>query len=342
MANVLATWICIDNPENASYFPSSKGSSADVSTQLIYWRCVAVFMYTARKFNPALRLAFFSNVTEYPTIDNVNFKKLFEKFNIEFYTTPFEFKTPKGYYGSWGNQFYEFSILKFISDYPAFQNDDAFILLDSDCLITKDLNDIFSDVVKNECITYSIDYYGTTYEINGNSRSDMKSIFEKLQGFEMDSIPVYHAGEFLGATIGSIKKIMNIFYPTWKLLLNYHSNNLPRLHEEAHVLSYLYYRCGFKGRQANAYIKRLWTDPSSFRNVKKGDENYMIWHLPPEKRFGFDKMFNFLKKNDFNLHAYTLQQLCAYMQRTFQVPYISYKKYFYYLIKKTVKKLVKK
>lgn len=340
MSNILASWICIDGPENASHFPSSKGSSADVSIQLIYWRCVAVFMYTARKFNPTLRIVLFSNVTEYPTIDNVNYKLLFKKLNIEFYTTPFEYQTPKGYYGSWSNQFYEFSILKFISDHPAFKNEDAFILLDSDCLITKDLNDIFSDVVKNECITYSFDAYGTSYKINGNSRIDMKSIFENLQSFEMDTIPVYHAGEFLGATIASIKKIMNVFYPTWQQLLNYHRNNLPRLHEEAHVLSYLYYRCGYKGGQANKYIKRLWTDPSSYRNVKKGDESLTIWHLPSEKRFGFNKMFSFLKKSDFNVHAFTEMQLYKYMQQTFQVPNVSYNKYFYYFIKKTLKKLV--
>jgi hypothetical protein len=342
MANVLATWICIDNPKNASYFPSSKGSSADVSIQLIYWRCVAVSMYTARKFNPELRLAFFSNVTEYPIIDNIDYKKLFEELNIEFYTTPFEFQTPKGYYGGWSNQFYEFSILKFISDHPAFSSEDAFILLDSDCIITKDLKSIFSDVVSYECITYTIDWYGTRYKINGNSRTDMKSIFSRLQNSEMDSIPVYHAGEFLGATIASIKKIMTLFYPTWQSLLNFNSNNLPRLHEEAHVLSYLYYRCGYQGGQANAYIKRLWTDPSSYRNVKKGDENYTIWHLPSEKRFGFNKMFNFLKKNDFNLDVYSSEQMGKYMQETFQIPYISYKKYFYHWVKKSVKKLVSK
>lgn len=337
MANILATWICIDDPENASYFPSSKGSSADVSVQLIYWRCVAVFMYTARKFNPAVRLACFSNVTEYPIIDNVDYRELFEKLGVEFYTTPFEYQTPAGYYGSWSNQFYEFSILKFISDHPAFSNEDAFILLDSDCVITKDARDIFSDVIKNECITYSIDWYGTNYKINGNSRTDMKSIFEKLQGFEMDYSPDYHAGEFLGATIASVKKIMDIFYPTWQLLLNYHNNNLPRLHEEAHVLSYLYHRCGYEGGQANTYIKRLWTDPSSYRNVENGDENYMIWHLPGEKRFGFDKMFRFLKKNNFDLQAFTVPQASKYMRQTFQIPSISYNKQFIYFIKKTVK-----
>ncbi len=342
MSNILATWICIDDPENASYFPSSKGSSADVSVQLIYWRCVAVFMYTARKFNPELRLVFFSNITEYPTIDNVNYKLLFEKLNIEFYTTPFGFQTPVGYYGSWSNQFYEFSILKFICEHPAFSNEDAFTLLDSDCLITKDLNTLFSTIIKNECITYLIDWYSASYKINGLSRIDMKPIFERLQNFKMDAIPVYHAGEFLGATIASIKKLMNIFYPTFQSLLNYYSNNQPRLHEEAHVLSYLYHRCGYEGGQANSYIKRLWTDPSSYRNVKSGDENYMIWHLPSEKRFGFEKMFYFLKKSDFDLNIYTAQQLHKYMQYTFRVPYISYSKYFYYYIKKTLKKLVNK
>ncbi len=342
MSNILATWVCIDDSKNASYFPSSKGNSADVSIQSIYWRCVAVFMFTARKFNPDLRLVFFSNVAELPAISNVDYDSLFKKLNIEFYTTPFEFQTPKGYYGSWSNQFYEFSILKFISDHRAFSDQDAFILADSDCLITKNLDKIFTEVAKNDCITYSIDSYEPSYKINGNSRIDMKSIFESLQSFEMDFVPSYHAGEFLGATIASIKKIMTVFYPTWQSLLIYHSNNMPRLHEEAHVLSYLYYRCGYEGGQANAYVKRLWTDPSSYRNVKKGDENFMIWHLPAEKRVGFKKMFNHLKDCDFNVNAYTSQELCKYMQHTFQVPSVAYTKYFYYLIKKTAKVLLNK
>jgi len=342
MSNILASWICIDNAENASHFPSSKGSSADVSVQSIYWRCVAVFMFTARKFNPALRLVLFSNVSECPIIDDVDYNQLFKTLNVEFHTTPFEYQTPKGYYGSWSNQFYEFSILKFVSAHPGFNDDDPFILVDSDCLITKNLDNIFSDVAKNECITYSFDAYGPSYKINGNSRTDMKSIFESLQGFEMDFIPAYHAGEFLGATVASIKKIMNIFYPTWEQLLDYHKKNLPRLHEEAHVLSYLYYRCGYKGGQGNKYVKRLWTDPSSYRNVKKGDENLSIWHLPSEKRFGFNKMFNFLKKTHFDVKAFTEPQLYKYMQQTFQVPNIAFNKSFYYFIKKNVKKLVNK
>lgn len=342
MANILATWICIDNSENASYFPSSKGSSADVSIQSIYWRCVAVSMYTARKFNPDLRLVVFSNISEFPVIDNVNYEQLFKKLNIEFYTTPFGFQTPKGYYGNWSNQFYEFSILKFISDHSAFSDEDAFILIDSDCVITKNLNDIFLQVFKNECITYAMDAYNATYQINGNSRTDMKAIFENLQGFKMNFVPSYHAGEFLGATIAAVKKIMNVFYPTWQSLLNYHKKNLPRLHEEAHVLSYLYHSCGYKGGQANAYIKRLWTDPTSFRNVRNGDENFTIWHLPVEKRFGFKKMFGFLKKIDFNVNNYTTEQLRSYMQNTFQVPSISYTKYLYFSLKNIFKKLVKK
>lgn len=342
MSNILATWMCVDAPENATYFPSSKGSSKDVSVQAIYWRCAAVCMYTARKFNPDLRLVFFSNVTKLPTIDNIKYELLFEKLKIEFYTTPFEYQTPKGYYGSWSNQFYEFSILKFISDHPHFSDEDSFILIDSDCVITKDLKAIFSEVSDYDCITYSLDGYNPSYKINGNSRIDMKAIYESLQGSPIDSVPTYHAGEFLGATIESIKKLMNIFYPTWQLLLNYHSRNLPRLHEEAHVLSYLYHRGGYTGGQANAYIKRLWTDPSGYRNIKKADENYTIWHLPAEKRFGFKKMFKFLKNNDFNINVYTQQQLLNYMQHTFKIPHVSYKSQFYYFIKKTLKKLVNK
>ena len=97
-----------------------------------------------------------------------------------------------------------------------------------------------------------------------------------------------------------------------------------------------------KAARANAYIKRLWTDPSSYRNVEKGDQNYMIWHLPGEKRFGFAKMFDFLKKSNFSLEALSAEQLYKYMQGTFQIPCISYNKYLIHFVKKTVKKLIDK
>jgi hypothetical protein len=341
MANVFATWICIDNEDNASYFPSSKGSSNDVEVQNIYWRCLATCFYTARKFNPDLKLIAFSNQDKLPVIDGVNFELLFKYLNIEFHTTPFEYQTPIGYYNNWRNQFYEFSILKFILDKHIFKEDDVFILLDSDCIITGDLTNLYKNVLDFGCITYKIDYK-PDFIINGLTRTEMKSIFEKLDEKIIDHIPIYHAGEFFAATVKTIQKIMDLFYPTWVSLLKLHQENKPHLHEEAHVLSYLFYKIGCEGGKANEYIKRIWTDPTTYRNVIPGDENYKIWHLPAEKRYGFKKLFKLLKKNRFDLNAFPTEELVKKLKIIFQVPSIPYNNKIYYFIKGLAKVLLKK
>lgn len=336
MSNILATWICIDNADNASYFPSSKGSSNDAKIQEIYWRCLAACMYTARKFNPTLRLVVFSNSNKLPKINDVDFVDLFKKLEIEFYTTPFEYQTPMGYYNNWRNQFYEFSIFKYISSNQLFKDEDAFVLLDSDCIITGELSPLFKLVVEKKCISYIIDYRHD-YKINGLTRVEMKSIFEKIQESNMENIPDYHAGEIYAATIETTKKLMSTFYPTWDVLINFHQADLPRLHEEAHVLSYLFFKIGCKGGEANKYIKRMWTDPTSYRNIQNGDEKYLIWHLPAEKRFGFKIYFLFLKKINFNLNLHDPEQSQVMFQKIFQVPAISFTNRIYYIIKKLVK-----
>ncbi len=339
MANIFATWICIDTPEHASYFPSSKGNSQDYKTQNIYWRCLIVCFYTVRKYNPGLRLALFSNVKEYPTIDNISIKDTLDTLNVECYNTPFGYQTPENYYNNWRNQFYEFSIFKYLLEHTDFENTDSFVLVDSDCIVTGNLDRVYQLIEQNECITY-IYKSNPSYKINGNSRLDMKDIFENLQGYKMDYIPYYHAGEFFGATIESVRKLMNVFYPTWDSLLHFFNNNQPHLHEEAHVLSYLYYTCGYKGGEANHFIKRLWTDPASFRNVEKGDENFLIWHLPAEKRFGFKKMFLFLEERNFDLKENF--NLVQYMKKNFQVPVISNRNIIFYLAKRALKKFLPK
>jgi lipopolysaccharide biosynthesis glycosyltransferase len=341
LTKIFATWICIDDVSNASYFPSSKGNSNDWRIQEIYWKCLATCLYSARKFNPNLRLAVFCNNEMLPTVNGVSYKKLFDYLNIEFYITPFEFQTPEGYFKSWRNQFYEFSIFKYIASSNCFDDNDTIVLVDSDCIVTGELSEIYNQISINECITYTINYE-PGFVINGITRNDMKNIFESLDDIKLDSVPDYHAGEFFAATIRYVKKIMDIFYPTWQMLLELHKKNLPRLNEEAHVLSYLYYKTGRKGGEANMYIKRMWTDPTTYRNIDTGDQHFKIWHLPAEKRYGFKTFFKFLKKQSFDLNAFTNEQLIKKFERTFQIPQLNVSRKIFFIVKNIAKKIMKK
>jgi hypothetical protein len=327
--NVLAVWICIDSPENATYFPSSKGMSSDKSIQAIYYKCAAVCLHSARLYNPDLKLVFFSNKNELPVVDGVDFEILFKALKVQFYCTPFEYVTPPDYSPMWRNQFYEFSILKFISNCSDFSDDDNIALIDCDCVITKKLDELFADIDLHQSIAYELDY-NETVNINGNSRTDMKFIFSELSGKDLHQVPLYYAGEFFGATVSCVKEYFRLFQELWPKLLWLNEQGKPRLQEEAHVLSYLYFITQNENDIANKYIKRLWTHSSSYRNIMPNDENLHIWHLPKHKVAGFPKLFKFLKSKEFSFAAISKESYHAMIKKLFTVPDLTLRNRLYF------------
>ena len=321
MDNIIATWVCVDTHKNGTHFPSAGGNSADTNVQAIYWRCVCCFYTIAHLTNPLARLILFSNSLDLPVVDGTDVRTLLQKLNVTVYVTPFEYITPEGYYKQWRNQFYEFSILKYISNHKDFEDTNRFLLLDSDCIITRDLSNLFDEITQSDCITYIIDY-DKNHIINGNSRVDMQSAFAELSKQTVKEIPNYHAGEIFAATVQVIKTLIEDFYTVWEKLLVLHEAGLPKLNEEAHVLSYLFYKNGFKGGEANKYIKRLWTDPTTFRNITSDDCLLHIWHLPAEKRHGFKSLFGWLQKKEFDLTNMDFLRIETRLKNTFMIPQI--------------------
>lgn len=337
--NILSSWICIDNDSNYSFFPSAGGKSTDKKIQNNYWKCLLVCLFSARIYNPSLRLVVFSNINILPIVDNVDFNLIFKKLDIEFYSTPFEFQTPNGYYGEWRNQFYEFSILKFIVSSSIFCEEDLFIMIDSDCVINNNLDDLYFDIDKYGSVNYEIDYEFNK-KINGLSRLDLKDIYQKLNQTKLDFLPDYYGGEFFSAKVSEINKIMSSFLDLWPKLLMFHEQNLPVLNEEAHVLSYLYLKLGFNNNIANKYIKRLWTDPTTYRNIDKEDFNLPLWHLPAEKRFGFKYMFHFLSKYRFDTSIISPQKFAAKSKVLFSVSEIPLTRKIHFSLKYFIKKYI--
>jgi len=337
--NILATWICIDTDETASLFPSAGGRSSNPGVQIIYWRCVLCFFAIARKFNPGVRLVLFSNRRDLPTLGETSVKKVLEHLKVDVYSVPFEFVTPTGYYESWRNQFFEFSILKFIGSHPDFRTDDNFILVDSDCAVTQSLDVVFRDIPVHQCITYIVDY-SEDHNINGLTRREMKRVFGRYLGNNLAVIPDYHGGEFYASTVSVAAKLAQDFQELWPLLLEDCARQVPKLNEEAHVLSYLFLKNGFNGGQANVYIKRMWTDPATFRNVTAADLTLSIWHLPAEKKNGFRKLFHWLKEKDFLLADVPESQLRKKLSHIFMVPSVPAHRRPFFIAKKIMKKIL--
>lgn len=288
MKNYISTWIYLDSKEEKSHFPQIGGDSSEEEFQKIYWRCILVFYETSIRNNKDNQHILFTNTNTLPIVDEINFKDYFKKNNIEVVVLENLYPLPKNYYGSFGNQFFEFSIIDHLSKIMAPK--DRILILDSDCIFTKPINPIYDILDTNIAATYVYEYE-EDHKINGLTRKEMKVLFNEL-GYEVDSSPLYSAGEILLASGKFIKNVAQDFPNLFQDLLQRNNNGNLKFNEEAHVLSYYYYKHDASLGTLNNFIKRLWTDKTKFRNVEKKDENLAIWHLPAEKTTGIRDIYN--------------------------------------------------
>jgi hypothetical protein len=297
MMNHICTWFCADEVGEESIYHQTGEVSSSLNHQKIYWRCIITFFATSIRVNKKSNHILFTNVRELPVIEGKRFGDILKDLNVAIIHTDFKYKTPKGYYSAWRNQFYEFSILEYISkSYNS--EDDNYLILDSDCIFLKSVDALFIEAEKaGGFMSYEMEYT-EDHEINGISRIGMKKVYEELLQKELLEVPAYFAGEFLLCSVKNIIKLHSDFSELWPILIRRNEKHLIKFNEEAHTLSYLYYKNGFQNKAGNKYIRRIWTNPVFYRNVKPTDVNLYIWHLPAEKKFGIEKLFKYLMKTD--------------------------------------------
>ncbi len=294
--NCIATWIYLDSPDESSEYPQVGQQSHLEKFQRTYWKCVAVFFALSTRLNPGCKHLLFSNkrLDEFPDIQGFDLKKYLRDANVEVVTLPLTWQTPPGYFGKWRNQFYIFDVLKFFEK-NYHDNTDAFVVLDSDCLINRPLDELFKAIREKSLLALTMPY-DSTHNINGVTRRDMRTIYTGLdQGADPGHNPVYYGGEIFAATLPVVQKINAIVPAVWDNMMSRFRKGEPKLNEEAHFLSYCYYKIGNPGA-LESFIKRIWTAPH-YNNVAAADVHLPIWHLPSEKTGGIALLFNRLRQN---------------------------------------------
>lgn len=298
--NIISTWVYLDSEEEKSKYPNNsvKASSDSPKFQAIYWRCVIVFFQTSLRFHKNRRHILFTNTDTLPLLDGFCIKDFFDKHNIEVITVKNKYPLPNGYFNTFRNQFFEFSILQKVSKFIA--KDDTFLMLDSDCIFKSSCDEIFKELTVSKYTSTTYAFNDTKeYKINGLTGNQMSKLFNDF-GVHQDSIPYYSGGEILLCKGDFIENVVNDFPSLFNDLMKRNSEGRLKFNEEAHVLSYFYYK--YKGNIGglNAHIKRMWTNHNYYRNIEKNDFKKAIWHLPNEKGQGFESMFNDIVNNKFN------------------------------------------
>lgn len=318
--NHICTWLCADEKGEESIFPQTGQKSSTQSHQNIYWRCLTVFYITSRRFNKQEKHLLFTNVKNLPVVDGRNMSDILKDLDVEVVFTDFKYKTPKGYWGTFQNQFYEFSILEHITlnnNNP----EDQYMILDSDCIFMRPAKQLFDEGAANGGFLSFEDECTTELVINGLSRKNMKTVYEELLGRQINEIPGYHLGEFYLSSVKNTRTILSDFKLLWKIMLERHSAGLPKFNEEAHTLSYLYYKNGLKATNNKTLMKRIWTNPLFYRNVNSSDTALAIWHLPAEKTFGIARLYEYFMNESRN-YGFDIsdEDYVEYVQKTLGIP----------------------
>ncbi len=318
--NYICSWLCADEKGAESIFPQTGKKSSGKEHQDIYWRCLIVFFITSRRFNKTEKHLLFTNVNKLPVVDGRNVETIFNELGVEIIFTDFKYRTPAGYYSMFQNQFYEFSILEYISTSNK-QPDDKYLILDSDCIFLKPVNDLFEATKPDGFISFEDDVL-PDYVINGLSRNNLKTLYEELMNRLLKEIPSYHLGEFFLSSVENIELFFNDFKVLWPQLKERHEKGLMKFNEEAHTLSYLYFKNGFRAHKENIYMKRIWTNPLFYRNTEASDASLYIWHLPSEKTFGLNRLYKYFTQAPAYAFNMSDESYIQFIQKELNVPHL--------------------
>lgn len=286
--NYIATWFYKESDSEASFYPQLGGKGNSALVHSIYMQIQIPFFITFNYYNPEAVFYFFTNLkkTDLPPF----LTRLFTKLNVHIITIPYTCKPPKGWYKAWQNQFYLYDILAYMGKH--INDSDTLLVCDADCLCRKNLNPLMEQTRANGSALYEF-ITDKNYNINGIKLAQIEEFYEKC--YQQKPQPLaYYGGEFICLRGDTVKRINQTFPDLWKFNLTYAKHHPNKLNEEAHVLSVLAEHLHFRNNIANHYVKRMWTNPQ-FNNVKQGDENYAVWHLPYEKKRGLYYLFHELK-----------------------------------------------
>lgn len=293
-SRVLATSFVTDLGHEGTIFPAAGGNSADPKVQAVYWRCIAVFYYSARINNPQLSLVFFTNY-EPPVLDGVPFRSILEKLGVEIVLVPMTHRFTDKRSQSWGN------VLYFLDIMDRVERDnfcDAIMLVDSDVVVVGNLDAMYATLSGREFVGYAV-HRPVDENINGLSRLEMTQIAAEVFDVHPSGPVTDFGGELFACTLAAWRRNRHIFDRIYDLALN-GDGLLKRISTEEHFYSLAYAVLGDKVGVDTTFLKRLWT-AYKFSTVRPGDENYAIWHLPAEKRYGIADLYAVVRDGGFDL-----------------------------------------
>ena len=291
--NIISTWFYKESKEESSYYPQVGFGNSPLAHSL-YMKIQVPFFTTIRHYNPSARLIFFTNLDVLPEY----LGELFKRLSVEVVKIPYTCKPPQGWHDAWTNQFYVYDILKWAESHIA--KDDVFLVTDADCVCHKSLNEFFLRTYEFGAGLYDSHYSCSNPQImiNGITAKQLTELYYEYKGLpapEKDLI-AYYGGEFIAFRGDTLSLVNQEYAKLWAFNLDRFHKNLPKLNEEALLLSVLVKSLGLENTIGNDYVNRIWTT-KLYYTVKPTDFSLALWHMPSEKKRGLYRLYRYFTKH---------------------------------------------
>ncbi len=301
MSRWVSTWFYEQSSDEGGSYAQVRGESSSQEFRDIYRRCIATFFATARRIDPEVELVLHLNRPWDPSASRTacEVAGLLDRLGVRRVVLEYTYAPPPSWPNAWRNQFF---VLDVLADLAArLEDGDLALVLDSDIVWSGagHVDDLWETLSARGALTYTIDY-SADYVVNGCSRRQLSALARHL-GMDLgDRVLDYSGGEFVALRGVACGEVVDVATRIWPLAQHARDEGFIDRIEEAHLLSLCYAELGLQTGEGNRFVKRMWTQPLRHQNVRPGDEDFALWHLPAEKRYGLRRLYGDLGLDGFD------------------------------------------
>jgi hypothetical protein len=279
---LLATWFHGDTAEIRGEYAQMRGDSTSPRHWAVYLDCIDLFLASARRWNDDVRLAVVLNPAADAALDAER-RARWGASGATVLVAENTHRAPEDFHGLWQNQFFVLDCLRVLAAETAPR--ESVLLVDSDCLVTRALDDVDAVVQEHGRAFYAVPFPPDVV-VNDLSRRDLTALSAELHGGVVDTALAYLGGEFLAFRAdllgGDLERLDKAF--TWSL--DRAGRGLRHPNEEAQLISVTLGPDALPEQFVDRAVRRVWTQPWNLRNAGPADFELAFWHLPAEKRTG--------------------------------------------------------
>ena len=284
--NYIITAIHWDQKGHESIYTCSQGNqSSSIHFIEQYLNSACLCFYSNIFFGDNVKHILFTDIKDF-SIFRFDYPAFFEKHNINKIDLDFSYNSLSSINKNFNGCLYKLDVINYLAH--NFNNNDLFLVLDSDCFFNKSSNAIFEN---QPCMAMICDY-GPDYDANGICRKDYSALLKEIDNirYQPDAIVPHFGGEFVYLNSENARIISKEFKKLMPVSLKMREEGKKAPINDEHFLNYSYIKHNLINKSANQYIKRIWTSPE-YSNVVGDEEKYNIWHLPFEKERKIQSIF---------------------------------------------------